>query len=347
MAVYKKYEPGSTDYINEIYYERFGVKTFHDAEQFGRGQEPAGGNTYQVKLYLIDSGLNDINASEEGVQTHEDLQDQIDAGFFEVVLFSSEGSPEVVSHGSLTSSLVTAPDNNFGIVGVCPKAKVFLGDVDNSDGDIYQSSVTAAINDAISKNVDIISISLGADDYTSSMETAIDNAVAAGILILASAGNSGQSKYEYPASLTGVISVGSVNGTRRLSSFNTRNDRVALFAPGEDYMLPKADGLVSANGTSFSCPFAAGLAALYISRKREQDNNPLYRPTREEIVGILEGPDYLDCASLTYPAPNGGSPAAVIDIPVTTIGVIIGIFVVLSIAAYIFIAPKPAKPITE
>lgn len=340
MAVYKKYEPGSTDYINELYYEKFGVKTFHDANQFGRGQEVQVLNTYQVKLYLIDSGLDDVDPNTAGNQTHNDLQSQIDSGFFEVVSISTEGSPEVISHGSLTSSLVIAPDNNFGIVGVCPKAKVFLGDVDNSNGDIFQSSVAAAINDAVSRDVDIISISLGSEEYTSGMQTAIANAVAAGILVFASAGNSGTAGYEYPASFDGVISVGSVDVSRNLSYFNTRNEKVALFAPGEDYILPKADGLVSANGTSFSCPFAAGLAALYISRKREEDNNPSYRPTREEIIEILEGPDFLNCADLSYPVPGTGAAEAVIELPIENITKVLIAFFALALIILLFVVIK-------
>jgi subtilisin family serine protease len=161
-------------------------------------------------------------------------------------------------------------------------------------------------------------------------------------LVFASAGNSGSSGYEYPASFDGVISVGSVNANRQLSSFNTRNEKVVLFAPGEDYILPKVDGLVSANGTSFSCPFAAGLAALYISRKRELDNNPAYMPTRAEIITVLEGPGYLDCATLSYPAPSEASPEVVIDLPITTIAVIMGVFIGFALLAYIFVALKQA-----
>lgn len=335
MAVYKKYTPGSTDIINELYYDRFGVKTFHDTNQFGRGQEPVGGNTFQVEVYLIDSGLNDVDPFTPGNQTHNDLQPQISDGFLEVISFSSEGSPEYNSHGSLTASLLTAPENNFGIIGLCPKAKVFLGDVDNSTGDIFQSSVAAAINDAVSRNVDIISISLGASEYTSSLENAIKNAVDSGILVFASAGNSGKAGYEYPASLDGVISVGSVNASRTLSSFNTRNEKIALFAPGEDYILPSVSSLISANGTSFSCPFAAGLAALYISRKREEDNNPTYRPTREEIITILEGPEFLNCASLSYPAPSSGSSSADISIPFMSILIVFVLFFGVAIAVYL------------
>jgi subtilisin family serine protease len=55
------------------------------------------------------------------------------------------------------------------------------------------------------------------------------------------------------------------------SRFNTINDRVSVFAPGEAILLPDGTAMKSYSGTSFACPFAAGLAALDISEKRPRD----------------------------------------------------------------------------
>ena len=338
MSVEKKYTPGITDYISE-YYEPFGVSAFHLNGQFGRGAEPAPGNLYQVKLYIIDSGFDDLDPITPGIQTH------IDLSTVEVINFSVEGSPEVPSHGSLVCALVAAPENNFGIVGVCPKAKVYLGDVDNSVGTIFQSKVAEAIDDAVSRGVDIISISLGASSFTNVMKDAVDNAVAQGVLVFASAGNSGQPGYEYPASFDGVISVGSVDINRNLSSFNTRNEKIALFAPGEDYFLPSNVGPVLANGTSFSCPFAAGLAALYISRQREILEDATYLPTRQEIVDILKGEDYLNSASLGYSDPSSST----LPPNLAGIGIIALVVIALGLVAFSLTTPvsKLPKPVTE
>jgi subtilisin family serine protease len=56
------------------------------------------------------------------------------------------------------------------------------------------------------------------------------------------------------------------------------------------------------DGTSFSSPFAAGLAALYIARRRKQLSNPIFRPSRSEVVNVLSGESFLDTADLSYPA---------------------------------------------
>jgi subtilisin family serine protease len=272
------------------------VTPFHTAGIFGEILlGPATGT--KIKVYNIDTGFDDEDANTPGIQVNLDLSSVIVRNFS-----NEEGSRQVPSHGSLTSALLAAPLNNFGILGICPDAMVFLGDVDNADEKIYQTNVVAAINDAITEGVDIINLSLGSPTFIPGLETAIANAVAAGIYVFASAGNSGLQRYEYPASFPGVISVGSVNLDKQLSSFNTKNEKISIFAPGESFKLPSSSGLVLASGTSYSSPFAAGLTALHLCKERE--TNPGYKPTTEQLIQILRGPDFLDNGTLGYAAIN-------------------------------------------
>lgn len=345
MSIERKYDPTTiTDYVSE-YYPLFGVKQFHDVDQLGKGIGTT--DAYRVKVFLIDSGFDDNDPGTAGVQTHVDLSGVT------VIDFSVEGSPEIPSHGSLVSSLVAAPINSFGIVGICPEADIYLADVDNSSGDIFQSKVAEAIEYAVTNTLygkmDIISMSLGSTSFTSSMKNAVNLALSQGILVFASAGNSGSPGYEYPASFDGVISVGSVDIDGNLSTFNTQNEKIALFAPGENYYLPSNVGPVRANGTSYSCPFAAGLAALYISKERETRNDPGYMPTREEIVTILEGPTYLNSAGLSYPVVNGGGITVEDSLAGGTLYVVIAIVVVFLVVGIIgyTMASKPPTPEKE
>lgn len=281
------------------FYKVFGVDKFHLVNNFGAG----------VKVYLIDEGFNDLDPLTPGIQTTSDLAD------FTIVGISDQGSGGGgLSHGGLTCALVGASrKNGSGVDGVCPDATLFLADVDNSAGDIYINSVVNAIDDAIAKNVDIINMSLGTATSSTALQQAVQRALNANILIFASAGNSGSYIYEYPAAYDGVISVASVNINRVPSSFNTRNDKIGLFAPGEDYPLPSPlddQNVVYVDGTSFSSPFAAGMAALYVSKRRSELGNPGFRPTRQEIINVLSGEEYLDTAGLSYSAPSEPTPAS-------------------------------------
>jgi subtilisin family serine protease len=322
----------SEEYISE-YYQPFGVKTFHDAGFYGKIKAGPLINT-KIKVYIIDSGFDDANPSLPGIQTNVDLSTVTVRNFS-----NSLGSPEAPSHGSLTCALVAAPINEFGIVGVCPDARVFLGDVDNANSIIYQTNVVNAINDAVLEGADIISISLGSEEYTSDMQTAIQTAVAAGIYVFASAGNSGFRQYEYPASFPGVISVGSVNLDKQLSTFNTKNELVDIFAPGEDYYLPSSVGPVLADGTSFSCPFAAGLWALQLSRER--GTNPTYKPTVEEAITILRSATHLDNGTLGYEAL--ADPEELSSSTLTSIGLIVGGLIIIGLVVYAIMSLRQAS----
>jgi subtilisin family serine protease len=316
-----------SDYISE-YYEPFGVQRFHDMGVFGKILDGPAANT-RIKVYIIDTGFDDNDPSTPGLQVNPDLSAVIVRNFS-----NEEGSRERPSHGSLTAALMAAPLNDFGILGICPDAIVYLGDVDNADKRLYQTNIVQAVNDAVNEGVDIIVMPLGATTIIPSLEAAIANAVEQGIYIFASAGNSGLPRYEFPAALPGVISVGSVNLDNQLSTFNTRNEKVVLFAPGENIFLPSSVGPVLVSGTSWSAPFAAGLAALHLAKEREEV--PTYKPTREELITILRSETYLNNGTFSYPSIAPAADEGLLD-SFSGIAVYLGGFLLLSLFLYAFI----------
>jgi subtilisin family serine protease len=316
-----------SDYISE-YYEPFGVQRFHDMGIFGKILTGSAAET-RLKVYIIDSGFDDNDLVTPGLQVNPDLSAVIVRNFS-----NEEGSRERPSHGSLTAALIAAPLNNFGILGICPDAIVYLGDVDNADKRLYQTNIVQAVLDAISLEVDVIVMPLGSTTIIPALESAIASAVAAGIYIFASAGNSGLLRYEYPAALPGVISVGSVGLDNQLSSFNTRNERVALFAPGENIFLPSSVGPVLVSGTSWSAPFAAGLAVLHLAKERGE--NPTYKPTRSELIAILRSEDYLNNGDFSYPSIAPAGDEGIFN-SLSGIAVYVGGFLLLAILLYMYI----------
>jgi subtilisin len=315
FRILKKADPGG-------FYSEFGVNKFHQTNTYGNG----------VKVYVIDEGFNDIDPHTPGIQTTSDLAE------FTMVNISTPGAGGGgLSHGGLVCALLGASRRNgAGIIGLCPDSHLFLADVDDQAGDIFISKVVQAIDDAVARQVDVINISLGTSTSSSSLEQAVQRALNANILIFASAGNSGKAGYEYPSSYPGVISVGSVNIHRRPSSFNTRNERVSVFAPGEKYPLPSpldVTDVVHVDGTSFSSPFAAGLAALYISKRRQELNNPSFRPSREEVISVITGVEYMNTSGISYNTPSNLSPSNNGISAIVAVIFVIGVFLLFAMIA--------------
>lgn len=169
------------------------------------------------------------------------------------------------THGNFVADIIGTPLRN-GLSGIAPEAEIYLNDVSDSKGIIYTSALVKAIQDATALNVDILSISLGTSVYDESLENAVKEAAKKGILIFSASGNCACRTYEFPSSCEDAISVASMDFLLRPSSFNTRNDSVAVFAPGQNITVPGAPKKLS--GTSFAVPFASGVAALELERHR-------------------------------------------------------------------------------
>lgn len=251
--------------MNEIQnlFDSFGVTRYHSNGVFGQN----------VSIMVIDTGMESSRGA--FVQAHK--------------------------HGLAVSAIICPPENMNGFQGIAPKARVELIDVRDSHS-IPIDKILKALQKAIDTNVDIISISLGTPDSWGPLEELIAKANQRGILVFAAAGNAGDRGYEYPAACEHAISVASINSARQPSSFNTRNDAVVIFAPGEDVRLPFGQGgaMETFNGTSFATPFAAGLAALHISSLRSQ--NATVKVSRAEIIKTLRGEDHLqlNCTTHSY-----------------------------------------------
>lgn len=261
-------------------YARWGVGGYH-----ARGVHGAG-----VGVLVIDSGIRSSNPDVQGVI-------ELD--------FANAGQHAAVSpHGQYVASLLAAPANAWGTVGIAPAARVWLANVEASDGELLVSAVVRALRYARdSAAVDIISMSIGTDVRDPQLQAAVTECLLRGKLVFAACGNDGGFGVNYPAYFRGVISVGSTDAAGAPSSFNTQNDAVVVFAPGENLLFvslgdPTGQSLLSQSGTSFSTPFAAGAAALALSERRADE--PGFAYTRAEMVQVLRGVFGLTCATHAY-----------------------------------------------
>lgn len=239
----------------------------------------------QVVVAVIDSGID---------TQHDDLKNRTSGDGYDFILDSSDVE-DINGHGTGVSGVIAAQaNNNIGIAGVCgtndvkilPLKTVFY------NGDCYVSDVIKAVNYAVQKNVDVINLSLGNTSFTEAENEAIQNAINHGIVVVASAGNDGDSSYTYPASYNNVISAGSVNYRNIKSSFSNYNNKVSFVAPGENIVTCYTDNsYTSYSGTSFSAPMISGACAIL------KGINPSY--TSNDIKNILATTS-IDLGTLGY-----------------------------------------------
>lgn len=136
--------------------------------------------------------------------------------------------------------------------------------------------IDAGIKVAVDLGAVVINMSLGSprdiDDphATQPHQAVVRYAVSRGCVLVAAAGNSGRREPFYPAALSEVIAVGSVDAQGRRSSFATWGPQIALCAPGEGVVGVGRRGYQSSSGTSFAAPYVAGAAALLMSRARRR-----------------------------------------------------------------------------
>lgn len=193
-------------------------------------------------------------------------------------------------HGTHVAGTIAAVSNNgVGVAGVCWGCKIMplraLGVGGGTGFDIDQAVRYAAglPNDygvAPVRPAAIINMSLGGGGFSQSEQDTFDQVRAAGSIVVASAGNSGSTRREYPASYAGVVSVGAVGPDRLRAGYSQFNDRVDVVGPGGNADLGREAQVASTlgfgsgspgdvefgyafyQGTSMSSPHVAGVAAL-------------------------------------------------------------------------------------
>jgi len=178
---------------------------------------------------------------------------------------------DVSGHGTNVTGVIAATmNNNEGIAGISSGVAIVPICIENVSGSILSSSLATAIYAAADMKCKVMNISLGGG-FTRSVQDAVAYAYAKGCIIVSSAGNDGNSTSNYPASYDGVISVGSTDQSNSRSYFSNYNSMLDVMAPGEDIYTTDDSGYTGQNygyhdGTSFSSPCVAAIAALAVSR---------------------------------------------------------------------------------
>ncbi len=185
-------------------------------------------------------------------------------------------------HGSHVAGLLAAVGNNeVGVTGVCWNAELMIVKSLGDNGSGSTSDVAAGINYAVNNGADIINTSLTISNYSSAIESAIEQANQAGILVVAAAGNFNSNNditSVYPANLRtsydNLMSIANANLTDDLySGSNYGLSSVDLAAPGVNLYSTWDNGqYANSTGTSMASPIVAGVAALLMAELGTEQN---------------------------------------------------------------------------
>ncbi|MEJ6950151.1 S8 family serine peptidase [Natronospora cellulosivora (SeqCode)] len=115
----------------------------------------------------------------------------------------------------------------------------------------------------------VANMSFGAKRYSYALKDAVDNALEAGVVLVAPAGNHGRRTLTYPASYNGVISVAASHPSGKRSDFSTLGYWNSVAAPGERIRSTIPGGYDYKDGTSMASAFVSGAAALLLSENPE------------------------------------------------------------------------------
>lgn len=253
-------------------------------------------STPEVVVAVIDTGMADparrifLNLldgydfiSDDGISIDGDGRDPdaTDPGDW------GEGCPTPSWHGTkVTSILAARHDSEFGMKGVAQNCSILPVRVLGLCRMGYATDVTDAIVWAAGGVIDgvqtnsnparVISLSLaGKGACPGYLQSAINQAISLGSIVIAAAGNSNKNVSGYfPANCEGVIAVAASTREGTLAAYSNWGPLVAVAAPGGDSSnaimtigvdaLETGLGVAYGMGTSFAAPHMAGVAALYI-----------------------------------------------------------------------------------
>jgi serine protease len=220
---------------------------------------------------------------DSGVQAdHPDLAGHIGPGYDFV---QHDATPQDGNgHGTHVSGIVAAATGNgIGVESVAPGATIMPVRVLGDDGGGNTDDVARGVDWARTHGADVINLSLGSEvplvgaTGGDAFDAAVHRALAAGIVVVAAAGNSGVPVCEQPAAKDGLLCVGAVDKRRQRSFFSSFGSGLGLVAPGgsggsaagmagEDVLSTyKGSTYTELAGTSQAAPHVSGVAALLVS----------------------------------------------------------------------------------
>jgi subtilisin family serine protease len=212
-----------------------------------------------VVIAVLDTGVD---------PTTPDLQGSFVAGYDFV---NNDADPsDDHGHGTMAAGVAAARGNNgLGIAGYCWSCSIMPIKVMTAAGTGLQSTLATGITWATDHGARVISMSVSGGAYTT-LASAVKYAHSKGVVLVAAAGNNGNSTQSYPAAYPEVLGAAGSNPDDTLNSYSNYGSWVKIAAPWCNYApsVRQPDGSYRYSafcGTSSATPAAAGIAGLAFS----------------------------------------------------------------------------------
>ena len=237
------------------------------------------------EVWSVSTGRNVLVAVvDSGSGPNADLTTNLSPGRSIIRGRTTEGANDVDpnGHGTHVAGIIAAQANNdIGVAGVAPDARILPIRVLDSNGDGSEADVALAIRYAVEAGARVINLSLGGIGQTEQLLSAIQYASGNNVLVVAAAGNAGPTAgITYPAGNDLTLAVTAADQTMTSPSFAQRGSYIDITAPGVGICSTIRTGsrvdstracatadepYITMSGTSMAAAFISGVAALIIS----------------------------------------------------------------------------------
>ena len=270
-----------------------------------------------ARINGVDERVNaDIAILDTGIAPHPDLN------IFRSTSFISGQSTDGNGHGTHVAGIAAALDNDFGVVGVAPGARLWSVKVIDDSGLSTTSWAIQGI-DYVTQNanqIEVANLSFTGIGYSEAMRLAISNSVARGVVYVVSAGNDARDIFgpdgvfntpddSIPAAYPEVMAVsalsdtdGMADGDDALADFSNYSRSAApgnpvaspgaaidLAAPGVNILSTfLGGGYATGSGTSQAAPHVAGAVALYVATNGRATNAAGVAAIRQALINSAQ-----------------------------------------------------------
>jgi len=214
----------------------------------------------------------------DGVDTHVEYADRLLPGYSnDVDPFDWRSARGVGTH--VAGVLASGADNGFDLVGVAPTARLLPVRVDAYSINAADSTADA-LRWAVDHGARVVIVVTTLMSGSPALESAVNDALAADVVVIAPAGDDAGTESRYPAAYENCLAVTSTDHRDELDPLANHGTWIDLAAPGVD--VPTTDGTTDyavVTGTSVAAAHVAGVAALVRS----------YAPTASaaDVIALL------------------------------------------------------------